>query len=101
MNDTSVLGYLLPEFRAVVEMMQFNRYHHYTVGEHTLRAVGIMHRIANDEGDEGMGRATAVFGEIVQTRALFVAALHDLMKGAARPRDPRRGNGAPWPRAWA
>ena len=88
MNDTSVLGYLLPEFRAVVGMMQFNRYHHYTVDEHTLRAVGIMHRIANDEGDEGMGRATAVFGEIVQTRALFVAMLlHDLMKGRDEPHE--------------
>ena len=88
MNDTSVLGYLLPEFRAVVGMMQFNRYHHYTVDEHTLRAVGIMHRIANDEGDEGMGRATAVFGDIVQTRALFVAMLlHDLMKGRDKPHE--------------
>ena len=88
MNDTSVIGYLLPEFRAVVGMMQFNRYHHYTVDEHTLRAVGIMHRIANDEGDEGMGRATAVFGEIVQTRALFVAMLlHDLMKGRDEPHE--------------
>lgn len=88
MNDTSVLGYLLPEFGAVVGMMQFNRYHHYTVDEHTLRAVGIMHRIGDDEGDEGMGRATAVFGDIVQTRALYVAMLlHDLMKGRDQPHE--------------
>ena len=45
-----------------------------------------LHRIANDEGDEGMGRATAVF-EDRQTRALFVAMLlHDLMKGRDDPR---------------
>lgn len=88
MNDTSVLGYLLPEFGAVVGMMQFNRYHHYTVDEHTLRAVGIMHRIAADEGDDGMGRASAVFGDIVQTRALYVAMLlHDLMKGRDEPHE--------------
>jgi len=88
MNDTSVLGYLLPEFGAVVGMMQFNRYHHYTVDEHTLRAVGIMHRVAADEGDDGMGRASAVFGDIVQTRALYVAMLlHDLMKGREQPHE--------------
>jgi len=88
MNDTSVLGYLLPEFGAVVGMMQFNRYHHYTVDEHTLRAVGILHRIANDQGDDGMGRATMVFGDIVQTKALFVAMLlHDLMKGRDEPHE--------------
>ena len=88
MNDTSVLGYLLPEFGAVVGMMQFNRYHHYTVDEHTLRAVGVMHRVAADQGDDGMGRASAVFGDIVQTRALYVAMLlHDLMKGRDEPHE--------------
>ena len=88
MNDTSVLGYLLPEFGAVVGMMQFNRYHHYTVDEHTFRAVGVMHRIAADNGDDGMGRASSVFGDIVQTRALYVAMLlHDLMKGREEPHE--------------
>jgi [protein-PII] uridylyltransferase len=88
MNDTSVLGYLLPEFGAVVGMMQFNRYHHYTVDEHTLRAVGVMHRISIDDGDDGMGRASMVFGDIVQTRALYVAMLlHDLMKGREQPHE--------------
>ena len=76
MNDTSVLGYLLPEFGAVVGMMQFNRYHHYTVDEHTFRAVGVMHRIAADDGDDGMGRASSVFGDIVQTRFSWRVVFH-------------------------
>ncbi|MDX8406693.1 MAG: [protein-PII] uridylyltransferase, partial [Mariprofundus sp.] len=40
MNDTGVLGRFIPAFRDVVGLGQFNRYHAYTVDEHTIRAVG-------------------------------------------------------------
>ncbi|MDQ6975021.1 MAG: nucleotidyltransferase domain-containing protein, partial [Mariprofundaceae bacterium] len=39
MNDTGVLGRFVPLFRHTVGLGQFNRYHAYTVDEHTLRAI--------------------------------------------------------------
>ena len=37
-----MLGRFIPEFGRIVAMMQFNMYHHYTVDEHLIRAVGIL-----------------------------------------------------------
>ena len=45
MNEAGVLGRFIPEFGRIVAMMQFNMYHHYTVDEHLLRAVGILAEI--------------------------------------------------------
>ena len=42
MNETGALGRFIPDFGRVVAMMQFNMYHHYTVDEHLLRAVGVL-----------------------------------------------------------
>ena len=42
MNETGVLGRFIPEFGKIVAMMQFNMYHHYTVDEHLIRAIGIL-----------------------------------------------------------
>ena len=44
LNEAGVLGRFIPEFGRVVAMMQFNMYHHYTIDEHTLRAIGILPR---------------------------------------------------------
>ncbi|MGN6489736.1 MAG: [protein-PII] uridylyltransferase, partial [Devosia sp.] len=40
MNESGVLGRFVPEFGKIVALMQFNMYHHYTVDEHLIRAVG-------------------------------------------------------------
>ena len=40
MNEAGVLGRFIPDFGRIVAMMQFNMYHHYTVDEHLLRALG-------------------------------------------------------------
>ena len=47
MNESGVLGRFVPEFGKIVALMQFNMYHHYTVDEHLIRAVGVMADIAN------------------------------------------------------
>ncbi len=47
MNETGVLWRFVPDFGRVVAMMQFNMYHHYTVDEHLLRAIGILSQIDN------------------------------------------------------
>ena len=45
MNEAGVLGRFIPEFGRIVALMQFNMYHHYTVDEHLIRAVGILAEI--------------------------------------------------------
>ena len=44
-----MLGRFIPDFGRIVAMMQFNMYHHYTVDEHLIRAVGILAEI--ERGD--------------------------------------------------
>src|SRR5690606_33524654 len=47
MNESGVLGRFVPDFGKIVAHMQFNMYHHYTVDEHLIRAVGVMAEIEN------------------------------------------------------
>ena len=42
MNEAGVLGRFIPDFGKIVAMMQFNMYHHYTVDEHLIRAIGML-----------------------------------------------------------
>jgi [protein-PII] uridylyltransferase len=86
MNEAGVLGRFVPEFGRIVAMMQFNMYHHYTVDEHLLRAVGVLNDIESGRlgGDHPL--AHKIVGTIRNRRALFVATfLHDIAKG--RPDD--------------
>ncbi|MEL7451824.1 MAG: [protein-PII] uridylyltransferase [Pseudomonadota bacterium] len=81
MNETGVLGRVLPEFGGIVAQTQFNMYHHYTVDEHTLRAVEIMSDIEHGRS-EHHSHATKLFQSIQNRRALYLAMLlHDTGKG--------------------
>jgi [protein-PII] uridylyltransferase len=82
MNETGVLGRFLPEFGGIVAQMQFNMYHHYTVDEHTLRAVEIISDIEKGRCAAEHPLATQIFPKIVNRRALYLAMLlHDTGKG--------------------
>jgi [protein-PII] uridylyltransferase len=82
MNEAGVMGRFIPDFGRVVAQMQFDMYHHYTVDEHTIRAVGLLARIEAGTLREDHPLVTAVLGQIVSRRALFVAVLlHDIAKG--------------------
>ena len=62
--------------------MQFDMYHHYTVDEHTIRAIGLLSRIERGELDTDHPLCSAVLKQIVSRRALYVAVLlHDIAKG--------------------
>ncbi|HEY0290873.1 MAG TPA: [protein-PII] uridylyltransferase [Hansschlegelia sp.] len=86
MNETGVLGRFIPDFGRVVAMMQFNMYHHYTVDEHLLRAVGVLAEIeagaAADSHPLANKLAPTIRDRVVLHVALF---LHDIAKG--RPED--------------
>ena len=82
MNEAGVLGRFVPDFGRVVSMMQFNMYHHFTVDEHLIRAIGFLSRIERGQ----LAIDHPVSSEVVRTidnrRALYVAAfLHDIAKG--------------------
>ena len=82
MNESGVLGRFLPDFGKIVAMMQFDMYHSFTVDEHTIQVIGILHQIESGELAQTAPVATTVMPEIESRRALFVAALlHDIAKG--------------------
>ena len=82
MNEAGVFGCFIPDFGRVVAQMQYDMYHHYTVDEHTLFAIGILHKIESGSLKEEHPLATELVSEIVSRRALYLAVLlHDIAKG--------------------
>jgi [protein-PII] uridylyltransferase len=82
MNEAGVFGRFIPEFGRVVAQMQYDMYHHYTVDEHTLFAIGILHNIEEGQLKDELPVATALAPTVVSRRALYVALLlHDIAKG--------------------
>lgn len=82
MNEAGVLGRFIPPFGRVVAMMQFNMYHHYTVDEHLIRAVGHLSAIERGRLADDHPLSTAIFPTITSRRLLYVAVfLHDIAKG--------------------
>ncbi|HLS19686.1 MAG TPA: [protein-PII] uridylyltransferase, partial [Paracoccaceae bacterium] len=85
MNETGFLGCFIPEFGRVVAMMQFNMYHHYTVDEHIIRAIGILAEIERGEARDAHPLSTSILQAESNRRVLYVALLlHDIGKGSPR-----------------
>jgi [protein-PII] uridylyltransferase len=86
MNESGVLGKFVLDFGKIVALMQFNMYHHYTVDEHLIRAVGVMAEIANGGLVDELPLTHELLPQLNDTRLLYVALfLHDIAKG--RPED--------------
>jgi [protein-PII] uridylyltransferase len=82
MNEAGVFGRFVPDFGRVVAQMQFDMYHHYTVDEHSVRAIGLLSRIERGLLKEDHPLATALTRQIASRRTLYVAVLlHDIAKG--------------------
>jgi [protein-PII] uridylyltransferase len=82
MNEVGVFGRFVPDFGRVVAQMQFDMYHVYTVDEHTLFALGIMHRIEDGKLTADHPLSAEVIHKVQSRRALYVALLlHDIAKG--------------------
>jgi [protein-PII] uridylyltransferase len=86
MNEAGVLGRFIPDFGKIVAMMQFNMYHHFTVDEHLLRAIGVLSAIRTGRLVEDHPLSGKILPSIKDITALTVALfLHDVAKG--RPED--------------
>jgi len=82
MNEAGVFGRFIPDFGRVVAKMQFDMYHHYTVDEHTIRAIGLLAKIEQRQLKDEHPLATALFKHVASRRVLYVAVLlHDIAKG--------------------
>ena len=81
-NEAGVFGRFVTEFGRVNAQMQFDMYHHYTVDEHTIRAIGLLARFERGELQEDHPLAHDIIGKVRSRRALYVAVLlHDIAKG--------------------
>ena len=82
MNEASIFGRFIPDFGRVVAQMQFDMYHHYTVDEHSIRAIGLLAKIESGSLVEDHPNSTETMQKLKNRRVLFVATLlHDIAKG--------------------
>jgi [protein-PII] uridylyltransferase len=82
MNEAGVFGKFIPDFGRVVAQMQYDMYHVYTVDEHTLFAIGILHQIETGQLREELPVASEIMPTVASRRALYLATLlHDIAKG--------------------
>lgn len=82
MNEAGVFGRFVPDFGRVIAQMQFDMYHHYTVDEHTIRAIGLLAQIEKGEAKLDHPLASEVATKVASRRVLYVATLlHDIAKG--------------------
>ena len=82
MNEAGVFGRFIPDFGRVVAQMQYDMYHHYTVDEHTIRAIGLLSQIETGQLSGDHPVASEIVPKIVSKRVLYVSVLlHDIAKG--------------------
>jgi [protein-PII] uridylyltransferase len=81
-NEAGVFGRFITEFGRVNAQMQFDMYHHYTVDEHTIRAIGLLARFERGELKDDHPLAHDIIGKVRSRRALYTSVLlHDIAKG--------------------
>jgi len=86
LNEAGVFGRFVPDFGRVVAMMQFNMYHHYTVDEHLIRAIGILSEIEAGTLTDDHPLASEIIRRIKKREVIYLGVLlHDIAKG--RPDD--------------
>jgi [protein-PII] uridylyltransferase len=84
MRETNLLGSFLPEFARIQMLIQHDLYHHYTVDEHTLRAVEALDELCRADATQRPVMRAAL-AEVEDVALLYLALLlHDLGKGRGR-----------------
>ncbi|WP_144241523.1 [protein-PII] uridylyltransferase [Janthinobacterium agaricidamnosum] len=82
MNEMSILGRYLPNFRRIVGQMQHDLFHVYTVDQHILMVVRNMRRFTMPEHAHEYPFCSQLMANFSQPWLLYVAALfHDIAKG--------------------
>ncbi len=82
MSEAGVLGRFIPDFGRIIGQTQFNMYHVYTVDEHTLVALGILHAVEKGHLRAELPVATSIINRIQMRSVLYLSLLcHDIAKG--------------------
>ncbi len=82
MSETGLLGRYIPEFGHIVAQTQFNMYHAFTVDEHTLRAIDVIHGIDTGRYKDEHPLASQIMPQLADKETLYLAMLlHDTGKG--------------------
>ena len=82
MNQTSILGRYLPNFRRIIGQMQHDLFHVYTVDQHILMVVRNVRRFTMTQHAHEYPFCSQLMANFPQPWLLYVAALfHDIAKG--------------------
>ena len=82
MNQTSILGRYLPNFRRIIGQMQHDLFHVYTVDQHILMVVRNVRRFTMTEHAHEYPFCSQLMANFGQPWLLYVGALfHDIAKG--------------------
>ena len=82
MNQMSILGRYLPNFRRIIGQMQHDLFHVYTVDQHILMVVRNLRRFAMTEHAHEYPFCSQLMANFTQPWVLYIAALfHDIAKG--------------------
>ncbi len=82
MSDAGLLERIFPDFGRVTGQMQFDQYHIFTVDEHIITAISMLHAIERGDKREELPLSTRLMPTIIRKHVLYVAMLcHDVAKG--------------------
>lgn len=82
MNQLSILGRYLPNFRRIIGQMQHDLFHVYTVDQHILMVVRNVRRFTMTEHAHEYPFCSQLMANFAQPWLLYIAALfHDIAKG--------------------
>lgn len=82
MNQLSILGRYLPNFRRIIGQMQHDLFHVYTVDQHILMVLRNVRRFAIPEHAHEYPFCSQLMANFAQPWLIYVAALfHDIAKG--------------------
>ena len=82
MDDTGLLGRLVPQFRQITGQLQYDLFHVYTVDAHLLNVIWNLHQLTVPSTAKELPAAWDAMKRLVKPERLFLAGLfHDIAKG--------------------
>ncbi len=92
MLNTGFLQCFIPEFKYIVDRIQFDQYHLYPVARHLLLSIRILKSFGDKSNEECHMLACRLYREIKNKKVLFWATLlHDIGKGQPESGHSERG----------